>query len=87
MSEYTKTLSAESSAHGAENGAPTKKKPGGIRKRTAPANIEQLCERLENGAAAWVLANEIEATTAMLYHWYKQHRGLTLSEYKARNGD
>jgi hypothetical protein len=84
MSEFTKQLSAEISAHGAENGTNTKKKPRGIKPPTYPKDIEQLCARLESGEAAWVLANEKDATNAMLYYWYKQHRGITLSEFKAK---
>jgi hypothetical protein len=87
MSEFTKQLSAEISAPGAENGTNIKKKPRGIKPPTYPKDIEQLCARLENGEPAWVLANECGANVSQLYHWYKQVRGLTLSEFKAKNGD
>jgi hypothetical protein len=60
------------------------KKPRGIKPPTYPAGIEQLCVDLESGVSAWQLANSWDTTTPMIYHWYNQYRGYTLTEYRAK---
>jgi hypothetical protein len=50
-----------------------------------PADIEQICVRLETGQAkAYQIANELSVHSSRVYWWYRDWRGQNLRDARAQ---